>query len=128
MEMENSTDIIFHSEKRVAMVHNELSHRSILCIRPQEIAQYFEISDTMKTKRTISNRMENRSKITGQISTTRVKHRKGANSIKMYNKPIAILRIETTINRVQELYAYRSVHHRNGTITNELIWPRVSSY
>jgi len=128
MQVEYSTDVIFHEAKRVEQIYEELSHRSILCIKPSQVAAYFETSYTMHTKRRVSNRMENGIEENGQTSTTRVKHQKGANSIKMYNKPIRILRIETTVNKPQELRSKRSVKHRDGTTSNQVAYLSKSIY
>ena len=42
-----------------------------------------------------------------RVEGIRIKHRMGSNSIKMYNKQGSVLRIETTLNRIQELKAPR---------------------
>ncbi len=128
MQSEYSTDVIFREANRVKEVYEGLSHRSILCIKPSQVATYFETSYTMRTKRIVTNRIEEGISEQGQLSTTRVKHQKGANSIKMYNKPERILRIETTINKPQELRTKRSVRHCDGTITTEVAYLSKSIY
>jgi hypothetical protein len=52
----------------------------------------------------------------------RVKHRKGANSVKMYNKQGSVLRIETTINDTRELKVYRQP---NDDQESELKWQKM---
>ncbi|MBI2417502.1 MAG: winged helix-turn-helix transcriptional regulator, partial [Ignavibacteriales bacterium] len=119
MQMEYATDIIFKNPDKLRLVYGELSHMSVLSIRPQDIAHYFETKYSARTKQTIVNRMEDRSFIAGKISVTRVKHQKGANAIKMYDKVFCILRVETTINDPHELYTFRLVPHRNGTTSKK---------
>ena len=52
----------------------------------------------------------------------RVKHWKGRNSVKMYNKSGSILRIETTINNTRDFKVYR---HPNDDENREVSWQKM---
>lgn len=49
----------------------------------------------------------------------RIKHRAGKNSVKMYNKPPTVLRVETTINDARDRKSFR---HKEGDPTGPLQW------
>jgi len=90
-------------------------HTAIQAVKPDMIGTFLGREHKLPPNNTeeIGNDFQTR------IQGTRIKHRRGPCSIKMYDKACLILRIETTTNNPSWFSHYRTVAHRDGTTSHE---------
>jgi len=104
---EYATDVVFKDSSKLAAIYPGLTRHAI---------ENFSAEDVMRFLGRRSNSRfsgEVVSDIKKRIEGVRVKHRVEENSIKMYDKQGAVLRIETTINNPRRFKVYRETI-RNG--------------
>jgi len=112
-QVEYSTDIIFHSEERLNLLYQQLLNYCNNTIVPENVMSFLGKRFSGKQ----SGRIQTNCKRT--YNGFRIKHQCGFLSVKMYNKAGNVLRIELTINDVSELKVFRTVHHKDGSVTKE---------
>ncbi len=88
----------------------------------------FTLSQGSRTQIHSNNTEEIGNDFQTRIQGTRVKHRMGPCSIKMYDKAGILLRIETTTNDPSWFCHYRTVAHRDGTTSHEVAPLKKSIY
>lgn len=112
-QAEYATDLVFHSEERLKAILTPLMETLIQAVKPADIATFLgrKLSDLYQGE--MGNRFNKR------WLGTRLKHRMGPVSIKMYDKFNLVLRIETTVNDVSFFQHYRKVQHRDGTTSKK---------
>jgi len=112
-QAEYATDLVFHSEERLKAIILPLMETLIQVVKPTDIATFLgrKLSDLYQGE--MGNRFNKR------WLGTRLKHRMGPVSIKMYDKFNFVLRIETTVNDVSFFQHYRQVQHRDGTTSKK---------
>jgi hypothetical protein len=93
MQVEYATDIVFKTQPTLQAIYPHLLH-----------GNYQDEMGNRFNKRWLG---------------TRLKHQMGPVSIKMYDKFNIILRIETTVNKVNFFQQYRQVQHRDGTTSTQ---------
>lgn len=103
MQAEYATDILFYRQADLARVYDPLIRTAIHSVKPEHIASFLGQKLHPRYEGEMGNNFETR------ILGTRIKHRMGALSIKMYDKFGIILRIETTVNDVSQLKRLREV-------------------
>lgn len=115
-QVEYATDIVFRRQTDLQALYESLVHTAIQAVKPDQIATFLGRKHKLHSNNTeeVGNDFQTR------IQGTRVKHRIGPCSIKMYDKASLILRIETTTNNPSWFSHYRTVAHRNGTTSHEL--------
>lgn len=112
-QIEYATDILFKSESRLTTIFTQILSYCNNTVLPENVMSFLG-------KKLLG-------KQSGRIHTSckrsyngfRIKHVCGALSIKIYNKAGSVLRIEVTINNVQEINVFRIVKHKSGEDTME---------
>lgn len=109
-QAEIATDLVFKEQETLQQIYPHLLETLVHTVKPDDIA-------TFLGRKAVHGRyqgeMGNRFKV--RLEGSRIKHRMGPVSIKMYDKFKLILRIETTVDDVSFFYHYRHVQHRDGT-------------
>jgi len=117
-QMEWATDILFDTPATLAALYPPLTRHAIT---------HFSSADVMRflgRKLTGHFQGEIVSSYAHRAEGVRVKHRLGANSLKIYDKQRRILRVETTVHKLRELKTYR---RPEGRPTAPLAWRPMSS-
>jgi hypothetical protein len=109
MQAEYATDIVFKRQSDLKLLYEPLIRTAIHSVKPDHIATFLGGKLHGSFQGEIGNNFNTR------IQGTRIKHRMGAVSIKMYDKFGLALRIETTVNDVSQFKTYREVDHRDGS-------------
>ena len=106
-QSEWATDVAFRSSTELASLHSRLVQHSMVNFQSPDVMRFLG-------RRTYRNghlhpgyNGEVVSDVKTRVEGVRVKHRVGANSIKMYNKQGSVLRVETTINDARDLKVFR---------------------
>ncbi|MFH0735690.1 MAG: MarR family transcriptional regulator [bacterium] len=113
MQAEYSTDIIFKQGGCFQPIYDQLILNSIHAIKPNNIAMFFDRRLCANYKQRVCGNYNL------DIQGTRIKHYMGVNSIKMYNKARNVLRVETTINKINEIKVWRTVNKKSGSKKKE---------
>jgi hypothetical protein len=117
-QVEWATDVLFDSPATLAALYPHLTRHAIT---------HFSSADVMRflgRKLTGHFQGEIVSDYTHRAEGVRVKHRLGANSLKIYDKQRRILRVETTVHKLRELKTYR---RPEGQPSAPLAWRALSS-
>ena len=114
MQVEYATDIIFKHQKDLKAIYDIISRTAIHAVKPDDIATFLG----RKLHGNYQDEMGNN--FSTRIEGTRIKHSMGKVSIKMYDKYSLVLRIETTVNDISFFKHYRTVEHRDGTVSRTL--------
>jgi len=114
MQAEYATDIVFKHQKDLEIIYENISRTAVHAVKADDIATFLG----RKLHGNYQDEMGN--DFSTRIEGTRIKHRMGKVSIKMYDKFSLILRIETTVNDVSFFKHYRMVEHRDGTVPRKL--------
>lgn len=83
--------------------------QAILTIKPEQVASFLGKRITPQLAEGLGSRF------TTRIEGTCIKHRLGKVSVRMYDKFVRVLRIETTTNDVSFFKHHRHVEHRDGS-------------
>jgi len=102
------TDIVFKRQSDLKTIYPLLLECLIHSVKPENIASFLG----QKLHGNYQGEMGNDFNV--RLLGTRIKHRMGPVTIKMYDKFGIILRIEVTVNDVSFFKHYRGVRHRNG--------------
>lgn len=108
MQVEYATDIVFKRQEDLHDVYGALARTAIHTVKPDQVATFLGRKLTGNYQDELGNDFNTR------IEGTRIKHRMGPVSIKMYDKFGLVLRIETTANDVGFFKHHRRVEQRNG--------------
>jgi hypothetical protein len=111
VQVEYSTDIVFKHQSDLEAIYQPLIRTVIHAVKPENVATFLGRKLNGNYQDTLDSHFETR------IKGTRLKHRMGANAIKVYDKFGRILRIETTTNDVSFFKHYREVEHRDKSRT-----------
>jgi hypothetical protein len=122
MQVEHSTDIVFRDRAALASIYEPLIRTAIHAVRAEHVATF------LGRKLTAASTIDVGTDFTTRIEGTRIKHRMGSCSIKLYDKFGVVLRIETTSNDVSFFKHHRWVEHRDGTRAFELASVRKTIY
>ena len=122
MQVEYATDIVFHRQKDLAPLYDEMVRTAIHSVKPEQVATFLgrHLSELFQDE--LGNDFHTR------IEGTRIKHHMGKVAIKMYDKFALILRIETTANDVSFFKHHRTVEHRDQTRQMKLAPVKKSIY
>lgn len=114
MQVEYATDIVFSSPEALAPLYEGLTRTAIHAVKADDVATFLG--------RKIDGRFvgEAGADFSTRIQGTRIRHFLGPASIKMYDKLARILRIETTVNKVDFFKHHRTVVQRDGTRVTKL--------
>jgi hypothetical protein len=108
MQVEYATDLIFRSVDDLAPLYKALSLAAIHTIGPDDVATFLGKRPVEDPDADLSSRFS------VQIQGTRIRHKLGSCTLKMYDKFAFILRIETTTNDVSFFKHRRRVEHKDG--------------
>lgn len=105
-EVETATDVMFRDADSLAGLYPSLLQHAMLVCNSTDVLRFLGRRLNSNFKGAISSNLRRRPE------GLRVKHWVEENSIKMYDKALSVLRIETTINNPRRFKAYRrSTHH-----------------
>jgi hypothetical protein len=105
-EVETATDVMFRDADSLAGLYPSLLQHAMLVCNSTDVLRFLGRRLNGNFKGEISSNLRRRHE------GLRVKHWVEENSIKMYDKALSVLRIETTINNPHRFKAYRrSTHH-----------------
>lgn len=104
-ESEWASDIMFKDPGELTHLYGRLLHHAMEAWGSKDVLRFLG----RRVERGITPRLraEVVSDLRERAEGIRIKHRVGANSLKMYNKQGTVLRVETTLNNVRELRAPR---------------------
>lgn len=108
-QVEYAHDLVFKKAARVDELFEELARQSLLAIKAQDVARFLGKRLPMAHDTQVNSHLGRRH------AGLRLKHSFGPASVKMYNKPGGILRIEMTTYDVSFFKHYRQVVHHDGT-------------
>jgi hypothetical protein len=121
-QVEYSTDIVFRQQTGLRPIYETLVHTAIHAVKPVNIG-------TFLGRRLLSYNTDELGNVFHyRIQGSRISHRMGPSSIKMYDKFGIVLRIETTTYDPSWFSHYRTVDHRDGTSSHELAPLKKSIY
>jgi hypothetical protein len=109
MQIEYSTDLVFHSTQIMKPLYEELSRQAILSVKAEQVATFLGKKITPQLAQEIGSRFATR------IEGTCIKHSLGKATVKMYDKFGRVLRLETMTNDVSFFKHHRKVEHRDGS-------------
>ncbi len=114
MQAEYATDILFKKQSDLGPLYETLIRTAIHSVKPENIASFLGRKLHGNYQGEMGNNFDTR------ILGTRIKHRMGASTIKMYDKFGIILRIETVANNVTEFKHLREVETREGETVRKI--------
>jgi len=109
MQVEYSTDIIFHRQQDLDPLYDEITRTCVHAVKAPNVATFLGRKLTNGYTDEMGNDFHTR------VEGTCIKHHMGPITIKMYNKHGIVLRIEIVVNDVSFFMHYRWVEHRDGT-------------
>jgi len=100
-EVETATDVMFRDPDSLARLYPSLLQHAMLVCNSADVLRFLGRRITSTFKGELSSNLR------GRPEGLRVKHWVDENSIKMYDKALSVLRIETTINNPHRFKALR---------------------
>jgi hypothetical protein len=122
MQVEYSTDVIFKRQSDLAPIYDTITRTAIHAVKADDVATFLGRKLDARYQDELGNDFSTR------IEGTRIKHRMGPASIKMYDKCGIVLRVETTANDVSFFKHHRKVEQRDGTTIYKLAPLKKSIY
>jgi hypothetical protein len=106
-QTEWATDVIFDSPARLAALYPRLLHHGLTTFGSRDVLRFLQ--QKVLAQGGIPGRFagEVTSDLKSRPEGVRIKHRCGANSVKLYDKQGQVLRVETTIHDASGLKTYR---------------------
>jgi hypothetical protein len=111
VQVEYATDIVFKRRDELAAIYEPLLRTALQAVKPENVATFLGRKLNGNYQDTLDGHLEKR------LSGTRLKHRMGPSTVKVYDKFGLILRLETTTNDVSFFKHYREVEHRDHSRT-----------
>ena len=106
-QTEVATDVAFRSEKALKPLYRRMLRHAVENLSSADVMRFLQ----QRLTKTGNIHGGFRGEIVSDLKTrpegTRVKHRLGSNSVKMYDKFGVVLRVETTIHEAEGLKVYR---------------------
>ena len=106
-QTEYATDVVFRSEAELQGLYRRLVRHATENLSSADVMRFLQQKLTKSGEIDPRFQGEVVSDLKRRREGTRVKHRLGANSLKMYDKFGVVLRIETTIHQAEGLKVYR---------------------
>jgi hypothetical protein len=107
MESEWATDFMFNRSEDLSNLYPGLLHHAMQSLGSRDIIRFLGQKVPLHGNCFPNQKCEVVSSLEQRVEGIRVKHRMGSNSIKMYNKQGSVLRVETTLNKINELKSPR---------------------
>lgn len=114
MQAEYATDVAFLRQRDLAPLYEAIIRTAVVTVKPDHVATFLGRKLHGNYLDELGNDFSTR------IEGTRIRHKMGPASIKMYDKFSIVLRIETTTNKVDFFKHYRKVEQRDGTTVHKL--------
>jgi hypothetical protein len=108
-QVEYAQDLVFKDPAQMDQLFEELARQALLTIKAQDVARF------LGKRLPLSQDTQVHSHLGRRHAGLRLKHSFGPASVKLYNKPGGILRLEVTTYDVSFFRHYRTVEHRDGT-------------
>jgi hypothetical protein len=108
-QVEYAQDLVFKELARVDQLFEELARQALLAIKAEDVARFLGKRLPMGHDTQVHSHLGRRH------AGLRLKHSFGPASVKLYNKPGGILRLEMTTYDVSFFKHYRQVVHQDGT-------------
>ena len=102
-----ATDVMFRSPEALASLYPSLIQHGIQTFSSKDVMRFLGRKTPVSTNCHGKFAGEVVSDMGRRVEGLRIKHRVNKNSIKMYDKQGSVLRVETTINNVDEFKEYR---------------------
>jgi hypothetical protein len=106
-QSEWATDVAFRSTENLAALHSRFLQHAITNFKTSEVMRFLGSKACLKGQINSNFKKQVISEIARRQEGVRIKHRLGDNSIKMYDKQGSVLRVETTINKADDLKVFR---------------------
>jgi len=97
MQVEYATDIVFKQQKQFHPLYEAITRRAVIDIKADQMATFLGRKMTGQYRDEIGNDFSTR------IQGTRIRHKMGSTSIKLYDKFAMIARVECTSNNINFL-------------------------
>jgi hypothetical protein len=108
-QVEYAQDLLFKDPAKMDQLFDELARQSILSVKADDVARFLGKRLPMGHDTQVTSHFGRRH------AGFRLKHSFGPASVKLYNKPGGILRMEMTTYDVSFFKHYRQVVHQDGT-------------
>jgi len=108
-QVEYAQDLVFKNQASVDQLFEELARQALLAIQAEDVARF------LGKRLPLGHDTQVTSHLGRRHAGLRLKHSFGPASVKLYNKPGGILRLEMTTYDVSFFRHYRQVVHRDGT-------------
>lgn len=111
-ESEWATDVMFRSPEMLEELYPRLIHHGIVALGSRDVMRF--LGHHVPAHGGINGNFAGEvvSNLRARPEGLRLKHRAGANSLKMYDKQQTVLRIETTLNDAGPLKVYRTAEKK----------------
>lgn len=106
-QSEWATDLAFRSASDLTVLHSRLVQHAMVHFESPDVMRFLGRKTNNNGAIPLTFKAEVVSDVAHRQEGVRVKHRLGANSVKMYNKQGSVLRVETTINDASDLKVFR---------------------
>jgi len=121
-QVEYAQDLVFKDPARLDRLFEELARQAMLVIKVEDVARFLGKRVPQSHETPLNSHFGRRH------AGLRLKHSLGPASVKLYNKPGGILRLEMTTYDVSFFRHYRQVVHQDGTKENALATMKKSIY
>ena len=108
MQVEYATDVLFHRQRDFQPLYDNIVRTAVHAVKAEQVATF------LGRKLTGAYHGEAGNDFSTRIQGTRIRHRMGAASIKLYDKFGVMARVECTTNDVSFFKAHRVVQQRDG--------------
>jgi len=108
-QVEYAQDLVFKDQATVDRLFEELARQALLSVKAEDVARFLGKRLPMGHDTQLTSHLGRR------YAGLRLKHSFGPASVKLYNKPGGILRLEMTTYDVSFFKHYRQVVHQDGT-------------
>ncbi len=108
MQVEYATDVLFHRQADFQPLYESIVRTAVHAVKAEQVATFLGRKLTAAYQDEIGNDFSTR------IQGTRIRHRMGATSIKLYDKFGIMARVECTTNDVSFFKIHRTVEQRDG--------------
>jgi hypothetical protein len=107
-QSEWATDVVFRSREALAAVYPNLLQHAIRAFDSRDVLRFLGQKVPCHAGHFPTFAAPVSSNLRQRPEGMRVKHRLGSNSLKLYDKFGEVLRVETTLNQIRDLKAYRA--------------------
>ncbi len=108
-QVEYAQDLVFKDQESVDQLFEELARQAVLTIKADDVARFLGKRLPMGHDTQVTSHLGRR------YAGLRLKHSFGPASVKLYNRPGGVLRLEMTTYDVSFFKHYRQVVHQDGT-------------